>query len=302
MLAARRGGAWFLSTPTGTAHYFHTLFRKGQSGLLPGSEWRSWQMPTGTNPFIAAEEIESMRANSMSEMAFRQEIMAEFVTWSGAVFTRLRDAVSEERTGKAAVIGVDWAGASGGGDYTAFCVLSFEGHVLELVRVRGEAYMAQRARLEGLWEGHGRPPVLAEENGMGAVQNAELRQAGVPVQDWITSSASKTEIVSKLVQAFEQGNIRIPDDEVLLGELQAFQAVPLAGGQFRYSAPPGLHDDLVMSLAIAWAGLGKSRKREAAVNAFKNLGDVNLSMSTGMADGEGGVSERVRVLREKWRN
>jgi hypothetical protein len=81
---------------------------------------------------------------------------------------------------------------------------------------------------------------------MGAVQNAELRQQGMNVQDWVTTSASKTEIVSHLVQAFEQGNICIPNDDVLLGELQPFQCVPLAGGQFRYSAPPGLHDDTVL--------------------------------------------------------
>jgi hypothetical protein len=142
---------------------------------------------------------------------------------------------------------------------------------------------------------------------MGAVQNAELRQKGVSVQDWITTNASKTEIVSHLVQAFEQGAIRIPNDEVLLGELQAFQAVPLAGGQFRYGAPVGLHDDLVMATAIAWRGLGTARKREQAVNVFKNLGDVNLGMSTGSGwrmegDEESGAAERTRVLRERWRN
>jgi hypothetical protein len=227
MLAARKGSAWFLSTPTGTSHYFHVLFRKGQhagiTGLLP-SEWRSWQMPTSANPHIAPAEIEVMKQD-MSEQAFAQEILAQFISWSGQVFTRIRDAVTNQPEGKAAIIGVDWAGASGGGDYTAFVVLSHTGDVLETVRLRGEPYVTQRARLEGLWQRHGKPPVLAEENGMGAVQNAELRQKGINLQDWITTNVSKTEIVSKLVQAFEQGNIRIPDDEVLLGELQSFECV-----------------------------------------------------------------------------
>ena len=139
-----------------------------------------------------------------------QEIMAEFVTWEGAVFSRLREAVSSEPQGPAAVIGVDWAGSSGSGDFTAFVVLSAQGHVLEIARLRGEPFVQQRARLKGLWERHQRPPILAEENGMGAVQNAELRQAGLHVIDWITTNASKTEIISKLVTAFEQGNIKIP--------------------------------------------------------------------------------------------
>jgi hypothetical protein len=147
-----------------------------------------------------------------------------------AVFSRLRESITSAPQGKAAVIGVDWAGSSGSGDYTAFIVLSTTGHVLDITRLRGEPFVQQRARLRGIWESFGRPLVLAEENGMGAVQNAELRQSGLDVQDWTTTNASKTQIVSKLVQAFEQSNIHIPNDEALLGELQAFQCTPLAGG------------------------------------------------------------------------
>jgi hypothetical protein len=101
----------------------------------------------------------------------------------------------------------------------------------------------------------------------------------VNVQDWTTTNASKTEIISKLVTAFEQGNIKIPDDEVLLGELQAFECTPLAGGQFRYSAPPGLHDDLVMALAIAYQGLGKARRQQ--LTASLDWGGANAELALG---------------------
>jgi hypothetical protein len=236
-------------------------------------------MPTSVNPAVSAQEIEAMKQD-MSEQAFAQEVEAQFVRWEGAVFSRLREAVlTAAPQWKAAVIGVDWAGASGGGDYTAAVVLSAAGDVLETARWRGEPFTQQRARLQGIWQRHGKPPVVAEENGMGAVQNAELQQAGVHMQDWTTTNASKTEIISKLVTAFEQGNIKIPDDEVLLGELQAFQATPLAGGQSRYSAPPGLHDDLVMALAIAYQGLCKARKRQ--LTASLDWGGVNDALCTG---------------------
>jgi hypothetical protein len=135
MLAARQGRAWFLSTPTGTAHYFHVLFRKG---TVANSEWRSWQLPSSSNPFIKPEEIAAMRAD-MSEQAFAQEVLAQFISWQGAVFSRIREAVTDSPQGKAAVIGVDWAGASGGGDYTAFAVVSYEGHVLEAGADAGRA-------------------------------------------------------------------------------------------------------------------------------------------------------------------
>jgi hypothetical protein len=114
----------------------------------------------------------------------------------------------------AAVIGVDWAGASGSGDYTAFVVLSVTGCVLEVVRLRGEPFVQQRVRLRALWERYGRPSVLAEQYGMGAVQNAELRQQGVPACDWTTTAQSKMEIISHLVQGIEQGNWGLLKDEV----------------------------------------------------------------------------------------
>jgi hypothetical protein len=56
--------------------------------------------------------------------------------------------------------------------------------------------------------------------------------------------------------AFERGEIHIPNDPALIGELQAFEGKSLPSGLMRYGAPEGLHDDCVMSLAIAWQGLG----------------------------------------------
>jgi hypothetical protein len=275
MLAARKGRAWFLSTPNGIAHYFHTLYRQS------GPDWRSWRMPTASNPFITAAEIESMRTGSnMTEMIFAQEVLAEFITQEGAVFTNLRACVlkpGDVPQGKPSVIGVDWAGASGTGDYTAFVVLSDCGHVLETARFRGLPFPQQQARLTGLWQRWGQPPVLAEQNGMGQVLNPELRQQGMNVQDFVTTNVSKGEIMPRLAAAFEHQSIRIPDDEILLGELQAFECKPLQGGQFRYSAPEGLHDDLVMALAIAYQGLGKALKREKEIQVWAALGEANDS-------------------------
>jgi hypothetical protein len=292
MLPDFRGDAWFLSMPKGTANYFHALYQKGR-GILKG-EWRSWQMPTSANPFIDPQEIELARED-MSDLAFSQEYMAQFVTWQGSVFSRLREAITDPNsmTGKPAVIGVDWAGSSGSGDYTAFITLSTTGHVLDITRLRGEPFVQQRSRLQGIWQRFGRPPILAEENGMGAVQNAECRQQGMSVEDWTTTNASKTMIISKLVQAFEQGNIHIPNDEVLLGELQAFQCTPLAGGQFRYSAPPGLHDDLVMALAIAYTGLGDAVRRQADSMFFRQCFQANASLTKSGFSGDGGDMERL---------
>src|SRR5215469_1251451 len=131
MLTDYRGDAWFLSTPKGVANYFHTLYQKGH-GVLK-SEWRSWSMPTSANPFIDCEENEAAK-DDLSDLAFAQEYLAQFVSWQGAVFRKILDAVSiAPPSGQANVIGVDWGRTN---DYTVFAVVSDCGEVIKIDRFR----------------------------------------------------------------------------------------------------------------------------------------------------------------------
>jgi len=52
--------------------------------------------------------------------------------------------------------------------------------------------------------------------------------------------------------AFERGDIGIVAEPTLINELQAFEMDRLPSGMVRYAAPEGLHDDCVISLALAW--------------------------------------------------
>ena len=67
-------------------------------------------------------------------------------------------------------------------------------------------------------------------------------------------------MVESLGLAFEHGSISILNDPVLVGELQAYEMERLSSGMLRYSAPEGLHDDCVMSLALAWNAVASPRE------------------------------------------
>jgi hypothetical protein len=69
-----------------------------------------------------------------------------------------------------------------------------------------------------------------------------------------TTATSKERLIQGLALALEKGEIAILPDPVLIGELQAYEQDRLASGRFRYSAPPGGHDDTVIALALAWYG------------------------------------------------
>jgi predicted phage terminase large subunit-like protein len=79
-LSDRKGGAMFISTPKGYNH-FADLFN------MTGADWRSWQLPTTSNPYIDASEIEAAR-QQLPALVFRQEYLAEFVQLAGAMFRR----------------------------------------------------------------------------------------------------------------------------------------------------------------------------------------------------------------------
>lgn len=250
-LSDYRGDAWFLSTPKGVASYFHTIFKRGQDPTR--ESWRSWQMPTVSNPWIAADEIADARED-LTDLAFAQEYLAQFVSWAGSVFRRIDDACTNAAPGAAVMIGVDWGRV---GDYTVFVALSAAGEVVAIDRFRGMEYQLQRDRLFAFWATVCRRQayIIAETNSMGGPVVEQLQLDGLPVRGFVTTNQSKSAIVLSLALGFERGVVKIPHDPILVGELQAFEGTRLAGGLMRYAAPEGMRDDTVMALAIAWAGL-----------------------------------------------
>jgi hypothetical protein len=258
-----RGDAWFLSTPSGL-DYFHELWQRGNPdnpARLP--DWRSWRMPTASNPYIQVAEVEAMRA-LLPERVFRQEYLAEFTTDGAGVFRggdRIPCCAWEDLADErhAYVIGVDWARHN---DFTVFAVLRGDGAMVHIDRFAGIGYELQVGRLKSLWERFGRCPALAEENSMGGPLIERLQRDGINVRPFRTTNASKGEAIEALSLAIEQGRLSLPEDprmEPLRSELVAFDQERLPSGLIRYGAPSGLHDDCVMALAIAWSALPDDR-------------------------------------------
>lgn len=81
-LAKDRGRALFIGTPKGYANLYD-VYKLGQDRSKP--QWKSWQFPTITSPFIPIEEIEAARED-MDPKSFRQEFMASFESMSGRVY------------------------------------------------------------------------------------------------------------------------------------------------------------------------------------------------------------------------
>lgn len=70
-----KGDAWFLSTPKGINGYFFELFQQEKQI----DNWKSWQMPTITNPYIDPSEVADAE-RMLDPMTFKQEFLAEFIS------------------------------------------------------------------------------------------------------------------------------------------------------------------------------------------------------------------------------
>lgn len=203
-----KGGAYFLSTPRGN-NYFKELFDLGQSDNL---EWASWQMPTRTNPFIDADEIEAMRVEMTSRL-YEQEIEARFISdLEGALWTRLL--IDECRTNKPPdhfqriVVAIDpGINAESDGETGIIVVgLDYDGecHVLEDCTIRGtpQGWASQAIGAYHRWQAD---RIVVERNQGGDMVAATLRtvDSTVPIQE-VHASRGKATRAEPVVALYEQ--------------------------------------------------------------------------------------------------
>ncbi len=256
-LTDRGGDAWLLSTPRGH-NFFWQCYQRGQQH---DGEWQSWQMPTSSNPYIAAAELAAAQRELPAD-SYAQEYAAQFVETGRGVFRGVLAAVgatpeTAATAGHTYVIGVDWGRQQ---DATCFAVLdSTRRCLVALERWHQRDYGEQLERLRDLARRFAPDVILAEQNGVGLPLIEQLQRAGdVPIQPFTTSNASKAGLIERLALALEQGQLQLLDDAVLLDELQQFSAERLPSGVVRYTAPPGYHDDCVMAVALAWHAAGSA--------------------------------------------
>lgn len=254
MLLERRGRALFLSTPYGR-NWFWELYQMGQQPHQ--RSWRSFHFTSFDNPLIDRAELEEIRLVT-PERVWREEYLAEFVADAGQVFRGIHEAATAPLDarpipGRRYIAGIDWGREA---DYTAIVIMDAEQRqMVALERFNQVSWTLQRGRLKALCDRWQPAVIWAEANSIGAVNIEALQAEGLPVRPFQTTAQSKGPLIEGLALAIERREIALLPDETLLGELAAYRLERLPGGSYRYSAPPGLHDDTVIAAALAWHGV-----------------------------------------------
>lgn len=251
-LADHDGRAILISTPKGK-NWFWKEWIRGQEGR---PDVVSWQAPTADNPNPRIKRAAELARDRVPERTYQQEWLAQFID-DGSIFRGVTECANAKPTGRqdghSYVMGCDWGKYN---DYTVLTVIDATTHrMVAMDRFNQIDYTLQLGRVKALAERYEPDVIIAEKNSVGDPILEQLYyEHGLPVQPFTTTNATKAKIIDALSLAFERRSIGILNDPVLIGELQAFEAERLPGGLLRYSAPDGLHDDAVMSLAMCWHG------------------------------------------------
>lgn len=270
MLIDTGGWSWAIGTPAGRNWYWEEHMKAADD---PDS--MAWQVPTlgvkitdsglvrephtYENPDISFEEMQKV-FKAMPRQVFEQEILGQFIDLSGGVFRRVQEAATlkpqEPQAGRQYIAGVDVASSV---DYTVVTVMDVETRsMVYMDRFNRVDYPVLISRLESVYKRYNLSSMIVESNSIGRPVIDELVARGLNIIPFLTTSATKQGIIQNLQSAFENGQILVLDDPVLIGELLSFESKRNASGSFSYSAPDGMHDDSVLSLAIAWHGVSDS--------------------------------------------
>jgi hypothetical protein len=255
-LSDKKGRALFISTPKGL-NWFHTVFQRGQED---GGEWQSWRKPTSDNPYIDPTEIEAAR-QSLPERVFRQEYLAEFLS-DGSYFQNVDNAATltdneepDAHAGHHVVGGLDWAMQN---DYTVLTLACRNcNRVIFRDRFNQIDYTYQRARVIDGCQRYQVSGLLPERNSIGQPNIELLIAAGIPIlpgadglPGFNTTATTKPALIQRLAGALEHDGFLVPKDYA--DELRAYEVEVMSSGHPKFGAPDGMHDDRVMSLALAW--------------------------------------------------
>lgn len=230
-----------IGTPKGK-NKFESLYR----------QYPHYSFSAYDSPFWTKEEIEQAKA-TMTQEAFRQEILAEFIEGAGAVFRNIAQNIAGEII-ENRVDGAKYAIAADIAKHQDFTVIMV-GDVSTKQVVYHERFNQidwglQKSRIINVYNKFDCTNGIIDATGVGDAVFDDLRNEGLDLEGFKFTSTTKQELVSNLSVAMDNGDIHYPHIDTLIDELEMYAYEQRSNGQFSYSAPEGFHDDEVMALAL----------------------------------------------------
>ncbi len=262
--SSRQGTAIFISTPKGKNWFYHLWVQASERG-------GAFQFPSSVNPTFKKEEWEFAK-ETLPQDVFSQEYQANFLDDAASVFRNVREVIADDCLRDVIhehyyILGVDLGKHQ---DFTVLTVIdTFNNKVAYIDRFNQMDWNIQKARIKALAQRYNNARIIIDSTGIGDPITDDLRKEGLVVDDFRYTNNSKMQLIQKLSIFIEQKLISIPNNELLLNELESFGYEITDARKMTYGAPTGQHDDMVNSLALAvWGLVGVAVKRTPLQNEF----------------------------------
>lgn len=255
--SSRKGRIFSISTPYGKDHFYEKWLMAKQNNA-------AFQF-TSLDGVSVDEEEWSLMQKRLPEQVFKQEYMALFLEDAASVFRNVLSLVDPTclelpRKDRRYVMGVDLGKVN---DFTVLTMVDTYSHkVVAWERFKELDYFFQEQRINNLANQYNKARVIMDVSQAGGPIVESLRRRGVNIDDYKFTNKSKNELVEKLSLFIDNKGILVPDNAILLDELSAFSYQISDSRNIRYGAPEGLHDDAVISLALAVWGIQTPKKED----------------------------------------
>ena len=253
-----KGPIMLFSTPRSKSGLYYDYYSMGlsqEANNVYSYDWVNYDV----SQLLSPSKLELYR-RTMDPLAFRTDYLGQFLDGQSRFFGDFSQCVQTKPSicMEPVVFGIDWAGSTGG-DYTAISIIGLSGTLYDVIYFNDKEpkqVITEILKLVAQWNPK---KVTVETNSIGNVYYGllrdELKLRKISLIGFTTTNESKDKIISKLQVAFQNNKIKIFAEKELMDELEFYEMTFSKTNKRVFNAASGHHDDVLMSLAMAYNSL-----------------------------------------------
>lgn len=250
IIKARKPKVLCISTPRGKRGMYWQLY------LRAVDKEKGYREITSTifdDSLVSESEINEIKRN-ISDIAFRQEFLVEFLDSSLTFFKGYQDCFSDFTFNEKEKIHIGVDLAANGEDATVVTLINESMQVKQYV-IEGTLDVKYNKIANFINSVPNLVAAYLENNGVGTPMINEIKRLvrhRSKIYEWTTTNSSKEEIVSDMAVKIANKEIHFNNDDAgLFAELGSFIVKYTKSGRMQFEAQSGKHDDKVLSACIA---------------------------------------------------
>jgi hypothetical protein len=248
ILAENGGWAVFVFTPRGTNHAWE-LLQMAKSN----PKWFTQILTVDDTDVISKDSLAEEKAQ-MPDDLFQQEFYCKFIDGASQFFRGIEkviytDPFEEPMPNHEYKLGTDLGKSNDYTVVTPFDLMTFK--VGKQERFNQIDYNLQKSRIVSAYSRFNKPTMTIDSTGVGDPISDDLSQDISNLERFTFTQKSRMDLLTNLQLLIQQQKIKIPNDPTLIAELKSFEYDISDNGKIGARCDDNLHDDCVMSLALA---------------------------------------------------